>query len=143
MDWMMILQHFKDVSWLLFKIMLYLVPFMIVMEIFRHSEQLQKFSHWFSRFLKPLGFSSAAVMPLFIGLVFGLTYGSGTIIQYSREGVLTEKDKKRLTTFLNICHAVPEDTLLFYFIGASFFLIAIPRLLAGYLVTYLTEKFNL
>ena len=116
------------------------IPLMIVM-------QVAKDYHWLdhlSRYLKPLtdflGMSKESGFPLMVGLIFGLAYGAGVIVQSAKEGNLTQKDMVLLTVFLASCHAVFEDVLIFVAIGANGWLILASRIFAGLLVTYTVSK---
>lgn len=116
------------------------IPLMIVLQLARDYKLLDFLSH----FLKPatdfLGMSKESGFPLLVGLVFGLSYGAGVIVQSSREGNLTKKDTVLLSVFLASCHALIEDTLLFVAVGANGFVLIGFRLTAGIAVTYLVSK---
>ncbi len=66
-------------------------------------------------------------------------------MEESKQGRLEGKQTFLVATYLGICHAVFEDTLLFVAIGASGLLLVIPRLIAAsivvYLVGFLPQKF--
>ena len=116
------------------------IPLMIAMQIARDYHVLD----YLSKFMKPvthfLGMSKESGFPLMVGLVFGLAYGAGVIVQSAKEGNLTHRDMVLLSVFLASCHAVFEDVVIFVAIGANGWLILASRILAGVLVTYAVSK---
>jgi hypothetical protein len=116
------------------------IPLMIVLQLAKDYRLLD----YLSRFLKPgtdfLGMSKESGFPLLVGLIFGLSYGAGVIVQSSKEGNLTKKDIALLSIFLASCHAVIEDTLVFVAVGANGFILIAARLAVGIIVTYLMSK---
>jgi len=51
------------------------------------------------------------------GLLFGLAYGAGVMIQAVKEDGVSKKDITLAFIFLMACHAVVEDTLIFIPLG--------------------------
>jgi len=81
---------------------------------------------WIDRFAKAcrpisglLGISEEAIVPLMIGLMFGLTFGAAIIIEEARRGIIARRDMFLVGIFLGLCHSVPEDTVIFIGIGAN------------------------
>lgn len=54
-----------------------------------------------------------------IGVVLGITYGAGILIGEYKKNTLSKKEILYIGTFLMICHAIIEDTLLFVIFGAN------------------------
>ena len=79
--------------------------------------------------IKILTLPPEAAFPLLAGLVFGLIYGAGLIIDFSRRGVLSKRDLTLIGVFLSINHALGEDTLIFPALGASPFNLLFCRVL--------------
>jgi hypothetical protein len=100
-------------------IALIVIPLMIVLQLANDYKVIDKLMKVFRPIGKFLGLSDGGAFTLLIGLIFGISYGSGVIIQSSKDGKLSENDKLLLVLFLIICHAVFEDTLLFAVIGAN------------------------
>ena len=96
-----------------------IIPLMIIMELLKDSKILDKLSEKMKPIAKFFDISNAAVFPLIIGLIFGLSYGAGVIIESAEENNLSKKDLYTLMIFLIACHAVIEDTLLFVVVGAN------------------------
>ncbi|WP_313758811.1 nucleoside recognition domain-containing protein [Tissierella sp.] len=95
------------------------IPLMIFMEILKDSKILDKLSRKLEPIANFFDISNVAVFPLIIGLIFGLSYGAGVIIESAEENNLSRKDLYTLMIFLIACHAVIEDTLLFVVVGAN------------------------
>ncbi|TZE82612.1 nucleoside recognition domain-containing protein [Calorimonas adulescens] len=119
------------------------IPLMIVMEILRDTKLMDKASDIFAPVVKKMGMSQQSAFPLIVGMVFGLSYSAGVIIQCSREGVISRKDFFLVCTFLVICHSVIEDTIILARLGANVFLLLIPRLVLAFLFTwFLSGRYN-
>lgn len=59
-----------------------------------------------------------------IGVILGITYGAGILINEYEKNTLSKKEILYIGTFLMICHAIIEDTLLFVIFGANPWIIA-------------------
>lgn len=77
--------------------------------------------------LHALGLGSAAATTVIIGMVAGLLYGSGIIIQESRNGKLTHHEIFAVLTLMALAHALIEDTLLMLLIDANLLIILFLR----------------
>ncbi|SHK13951.1 nucleoside recognition domain-containing protein [Paramaledivibacter caminithermalis] len=115
-------------------------PLMIVMEIAKDLNILDKLSDYCKPLTKWLGVSKESAFPLAIGLVFGLAYGAGVIIQSAKEGNLDKRSLILVSIFLVCCHAVIEDTLIFVAVGANGFLLLTIRLVTALILTILISK---
>jgi len=122
----------------LLKIACIIFPLLIALEFVREANLLDRIAEPLKGTMKGLGLSAAATFPLLVGITFGLVYGSGLIIQYVREGRLSERENTLLNVFLSICHGLIEDTILFAAIGASVAYLVVPRIAAAILITRLT-----
>ncbi|SDB47241.1 Nucleoside recognition [Desulfonatronum thiosulfatophilum] len=54
-----------------------------------------------------------------VGVTLGLSYGGGLIIHEARSGRIPAKDVFLALTFMGLCHALIEDTLLMLLLGAD------------------------
>ncbi len=115
-------------------------PLMIVMQVAKDYHLLDHLSKYLKPLTDFLGMSRNSGFPLMVGILFGLAYGAGVIVQSAKEGNLTRKDMVLLSVFLASCHAVFEDVLIFVAIGANGWLILFARIAAGLLVTYAVSK---
>lgn len=73
---------------------------------------------------------------LTVGIFLGITYGAGMLISEVEKGSISKNDIFFIGTFLLICHAVIEDTLLFVIFGADFTMAVVIRTVAAIVITY-------
>jgi uncharacterized membrane protein len=59
------------------------------------------------------------------------------LINEVRSGAMSKKDVFFVATFLMICHAIIEDTLLFVIFGADFTMVVLIRTIAAIIFSYL------
>jgi len=76
---------------------------------------------------------------IIVGLILGITYGAGILITESSQ--LKKQDLFFIATFLMICHAVIEDTLLFVIFGADFTVVLAIRIIFALIFAYGLSKF--
>lgn len=124
-----------------FGIALIVVPLMIFLEIARDMNLLEVLSRWTRPLTKALGINESSALPLAIGLIFGLAYGAGVIIQSANEGEMDQKSLILVSMFLACCHAVIEDTLLFVPVGANGWMLLGIRLVVAFVITALISKY--
>ena len=117
-----------------------IMPIMITLQVLKDYKILDKITEPFSFLSKMFKTSQNSVLPLLVGIIFGLSYGAGVIIQTAKEGNLTKRDLFLITLFLIACHAVFEDTLLLVAVGANGILLFVARLLAAFVLTYVVSK---
>lgn len=113
------------------------IPLMIVIELIKELNLLDKICNFFKPLTKILGLSENTILPLLSGIFFGIVYGAGLIIDAAEEGNISTKDMYLVTVFLGACHAIIEDTLIFVQIGANGWIIFFSRLTAAFLLTYI------
>jgi len=94
------------------------------------------------KFLKQSSKNISKSFSIVVGVFLGITYGAGILIQEANH--LKKSDLFFIATFLMICHAIIEDTLLFVIFGADFALVIAVRtvwaIVLAYLLTVLYEK---
>jgi hypothetical protein len=73
---------------------------------------------------------------LLVGIFLGITYGAGILIQEAKNGTISKNDLFFIGTFLMICHAIIEDTLLFVIFGADFTMVIAIRTIAAIVISY-------
>lgn len=78
-----------------------------------------------------LGLSSVAATTVVIGMVTGLLYGSGIIIQEAKQGGLTKHEIFAVLTLLSLAHALIEDTLLMLLMDASIVIVLVLRFIVA------------
>ncbi|DAB33648.1 MAG TPA: nucleoside recognition protein [Sulfurospirillum sp. UBA12182] len=71
-----------------------------------------------------------------IGVILGITYGAGILINEYEKNTLDKKEIFFIGTFLMICHAIIEDTLLFVIFGANLWVIVSLRVFFAFAFAY-------
>lgn len=122
------------------QIALIVVPLMIGMQVLEDFGIMDRIALPFGRLVRFLGLSGRAAFPLLVGLVFGLAYGAGLIIQSARRGDLDRRELILVLTFLSLNHSLFEDTLLFVAIGADGWLLLFIRLVVSVAATALLAR---
>jgi hypothetical protein len=79
---------------------------------------------------------------LLVGIFLGITYGAGILIKEVQSGKISKDDIFYITTFLMICHAIIEDTLLFVIFGADFTMVIAIRTIFAILFASFLLKFK-
>lgn len=74
---------------------------------------------------------------LMVGIFLGITYGGGILINEANSGKIQKRDIFYIGTFLMICHAIIEDTLLFVIFGADFTLVVVIRTISAIIISYI------
>ncbi|MCF6465706.1 nucleoside recognition domain-containing protein [Clostridium sp. Cult2] len=117
-----------------------IIPLMIIMEILKDSNVLETISKRLKPISRFFDISNETVFPMMIGLIFGLVYGAGVIIESTDGKELRKKDLYVLIIFLVSCHAIFEDTLIFVTVGANLWMLFITRLIVATITAYFASK---
>lgn len=120
---------------------LIVIPLMIIVQFLKDRHYLQKFSEKLSPFTKMIGVQPNASMTLVTGLVIGLAYGAGVMIQAVQEDGVSKKDATLAFIFLIACHAVVEDTLIFLPLGIPVLPLLIIRIVTAFVLTIAVAYF--
>lgn len=123
-----------------YSIAIIVVPIMMVLQILKDYKILDKITKPFEFMSKLFNISKESIFPLLVGIIFGISYGAGVIIQSAKEGNVSERDLFLITVFLATCHAVFEDTLIFVAVGANGFILLGSRLILAFALTYILSK---
>ena len=113
------------------------IPLMILIQIFKDLKWLEAFSRWFAPFTRSLGMKENTSTTLAAGLLLGLAYGAGVMIQAVKEDGVSKKDVTLACLFLMSCHAVIEDTLIFIPLGIPVWPLLLIRLGTAILLTFI------
>jgi hypothetical protein len=113
------------------------IPLMIGIQILKDLNLLDHFSRWMSPFTTFLGMRSNTSTTLAAGLLFGLAYGAGVMVQAVKEDNVDRRSLYLAFVFLVSCHAVVEDTLIFAPLGIPVWPLLVIRLSVAILVTFL------
>ncbi|MFD1707589.1 nucleoside recognition domain-containing protein [Siminovitchia sediminis] len=113
------------------------IPLMIGIRLLRDFKWLNVFSRWVSPFTRLLGMKENTSTTMASGLVFGLAYGAGVMIQAIKEDGVSKKDVTLAFIFLVACHAVVEDTLIFIPLGIPVLPLLLIRVVTAVLLTWM------
>jgi len=111
------------VSWAVGEAQNLLSIFFIILGLFLLMHLLKKFKiiDAMNRALRPvlkiMGIGPEASAVTVIGLTLGIAYGGGLIIHEARTGHIPKRDVFYSLTFMGLCHALIEDTLLMVMVG--------------------------
>ncbi|MFA9559578.1 nucleoside recognition domain-containing protein [Evansella sp. AB-rgal1] len=119
----------------IFQLALIVIPIMVFIQVMKDLKWLNIFSKWMSPFTRVLGIRENTSTTLAAGLVFGLAYGAGVMIQAVKEDGVSKKDIYLVMIFLVACHAVIEDTLLFAPLGIPLWPLLLIRLVTAIVLT--------
>ncbi|ANB60813.1 nucleoside recognition domain-containing protein [Anoxybacteroides amylolyticum] len=111
------------------------IPLMVGIQVLKDLKWLDVFSRWMAPVTKVLGMKENTSMTLAAGLLFGLAYGAGVMIQAVKEDGVSKKDVTLAFLFLSACHAVVEDTLLFVPLGIPVWPLLLIRLTTAIILT--------
>lgn len=121
-------------------VMKVLVPLMIIVEILMVYKVIERLAGSLEGISRILGMSRNAIFPLLVGVVMGVTYGAGTIIEINKRTPLSRKDMALVAIFMYLCHGIIETGFLFYVAGANVLVVTLGRLLFAFVVTMLAAR---
>jgi hypothetical protein len=119
----------------IFQVAVIVIPLMFFIQIIRDLNILQGLSKLMKPLTSLIGVSDRSALTLMAGLVFGIAYGAGLMIQAAKEDGLSARDIYLVSIFLVICHAVIEDTLLFLPLGIPLIPLLLLRLVLAIILT--------
>lgn len=111
------------------------IPLMVFIQWMKDMKFLDVFAKWMQPVTKVLGLSPNTATTFGAGIIFGLAYGAGVIIQAVKEERISKKDMYLLFIFLVACHAVIEDTLIFIPLGIPVWPLLVIRLVIAFALT--------
>lgn len=123
------------------QIIIIVIPIMIVIQILKDIDILPLLAKLMSPLTRLLGVSEKTGVTLLAGLLFGIAYGAGVIIQTAKEENLSKKDIYLVSIFLVSCHAIIEDTLIFAPLGINVFYLLLVRVALALVLTIATASF--
>ena len=122
------------------QIAIIVIPLMLFMEILKDLGALDSIARLLSPIVKVYDMKEEAGFPLVIGIVIGLSYGAGVILQSAKQDELSQRDLYLLTYFLVAAHAVFEDTAIFMALGVNGIWLLTTRILVAALFTYAASR---
>jgi len=87
--------------------------------------------------LKWIGISDQAIPVTVVGMVLGLSYGGGLIINEANSGKIAPRDMFFALSFMCILHSVIEDTITMLFFGADISGLLFGRLIFSFAVIFI------
>ncbi len=114
---------------------LIVIPLMVIIQFLKERNYLQKLSNVIAPFTKIIGVQPNASLTLVAGLVMGLAFGAGVMIQAVREDGVSKKDATLAFIFLIACHAIVEDTLIFIPLGIPILPLFLIRISTAFILT--------
>lgn len=130
-----ILLGLQKASFGVLQLAMIVIPLMVIIQYLKDRNYLQRFSEKLIPLTKVLGIAPNASMTLVSGLVIGLAFGAGVMIQAVREDGVSKKDATLVFIFLVACHAVVEDTLIFIPLGIPILPLFFLRLFTAFVLT--------
>ena len=112
-----------------------LIPLMIIVEILMVYNVMEKVADKLQFLAGALGLQKQSVFPLLVGVVMGVTYGAGTLIEINRKTPIPKKDYALIGIFIFICHGIIETGFIFGMAGANILAITLGRLAIAFIVT--------
>ncbi|MDD2587092.1 MAG: nucleoside recognition protein [Syntrophomonadaceae bacterium] len=124
------------------QIAIIVIPLMVFIEILIDLKLLDKLTAVLVPLTRIFNISQHASLPLMAGMVFGISYGGGIIINAAREGKLDYREIYLVNLFLIMCHSLFEDTFLFAAIGAQWIPVLTVRIILAVLICFLFSRYT-
>ncbi len=148
--WSQSVQHLSWVEWALGELRNYLSIFLIITALIVIMKAMNRLritatlTWMLGPVLRIIGMSKNAAPLTIIGMIMGIGYGGGLIIQEAKSGRLTSRDIFISFTVLGLFHSVIEDTLLMMVMGGHISGILWGRMIFMLLVVFLVVRlFNI
>lgn len=116
------------------------IPVMLFIRVLQDVGALARFAAFMRPFMRPLGIAPRGAVTMAGGLLFGLAFGAGVILEEVRKHEFTKREITLMVLFLCACHAVVEDTLIFVPLGINVLPLLLIRLVAAILLTLLIAR---
>jgi hypothetical protein len=117
-----------------------IVPLLVGIELLLTYHVVEKIAPKLAWFCRLLGIGKDAVIPLLVGLLLGVTYGAGALVEINSRNPLSKRDLTLLGIFLFSCHGIIETTYLFAMAGASAIFVSAVRVLIAVVVTMVAAR---
>jgi hypothetical protein len=139
--WNVLIEGLQTAGTGIIQLAIIVIPLMVVIQIFKDLKWLDVFSRWVAPITTRLGMKENTSTTLAAGLLLGLAYGAGVMIQAVKEDGVSTKDVTLAFIFLMACHAVVEDTLIFMPLGIPILPLLFIRLGTAILLTLVVSSF--
>lgn len=130
-------------NWLQNSLILSLKVVVIISVLMVVQRLLEEFGilKWLSSLLGPVmdvfGLPRQVAFLWLVGNTLGLAYGSAVLMDYAKQGRLTEKEADLLNFHLAVSHSQLEDPLLFAVLGLPVLWLIIPRIVLAIIVVWM------
>lgn len=130
-------------NWLQNSLILSLKVVVIISVLMVVQRLLEEFGilKWLSSLLGPVmdvfGLPRPVAFLWLVGNTLGLAYGSAVLMDYAKQGRLTEKEADLLNFHLAVSHSQLEDPLLFAVLGLPVLWLIIPRIVLAIIVVWM------
>lgn len=142
MDWLFIIKEILIGSGrIALLVSIIIIPLMLLLAVLKDSHVLERATLLIEPVMKRFSLSDKAAFPVLAGLLLGLVYGSGVIISFAKDGILTKRDLGLVLVFLGVCHAVIEDNVIFISLGANAWVLIITRFFMALLAAFVFSIF--
>jgi len=115
-------------------------PVMLLIQALKDLGALDRFAALMRPLMRPLGIAPRGAVTVAGGLVFGLAFGAGIILEQAREQRFSRREITLIALFLCACHAVIEDTLIFVPLGIDVLPLLVIRLLSAIALVFLIAR---
>jgi hypothetical protein len=122
-------------------ILLIVTPIIALMELLRRYKLLDPLLDPLHCLFGWMRIRKESVVALFVGLIFGIAYGGGVLLEEKRSGALNRRDALVVGIFLSLSHALVEDTLIFVAIGADWVVVLMARVLLTVVIMLILRFF--
>jgi hypothetical protein len=123
----LLIDSFSNAAILTIKIIILIIVLIFIMDFIKNLN-----------FIKNSSKNISKSFSIIVGVFLGITYGAGILIKEANN--LNKYDLFYIATFLMICHAIIEDTLLFAIFGADFTFVVIVRTVWALFLSYFFAK---
>ncbi len=113
------------------KILVIIMTLMIILEIMKNYNLIDRIVRVMAPVLKVLGLGRQSGFLWLTAATFGLTYGAAVIVEETKEGNFSKDELERLHISIGINHSMIEDPALFLSLGLGLFWLCVPRLIAA------------
>jgi hypothetical protein len=120
-----------------FQLALIVFPVMVFIQAMKDLNVLDWFAAKTRPLMRPLGLPARGAVTMASGLLFGLAFGAGVILEQARQERFTRRELTLMVLFLSACHAIVEDTLIFVPLGINVFYLLLARLALAVALTVL------
>ncbi|MEN8245982.1 MAG: nucleoside recognition domain-containing protein [Thermodesulfobacteriota bacterium] len=119
------------------KILVIIITLMIILEIMKSYNLIDRIVRLMVPVLKVLGLGKQTGFLWLTAATFGLTYGAAVIVQEAKEGYLSVDELEHLQLSIGINHSMIEDPALFLSLGLNLFWLCVPRIAAAIIAVQL------